>query len=108
MLGFVLAAIAYTWSTRPKNPTTISFSEFLDGLKGDDPKFSKVNVHELVIDRGYVTFQTERNGPDGEAPKTATHYQVPIEKLLEPDQIRLLDLLESKGIPHGYTKPISP
>ncbi len=108
MLGFVFAAIAYTWSTRPKNPTTISFSEFLDGLKGDDPKFSKVNVQELVIDRGYVTFQSEKNGPDGEAPKSATHYQVPIEKLFEPDQKRLLDLLESKDIRHSYTKPISP
>ena len=108
MLGFVFAAIAYTWSTRPKNPTTVAFSEFLDGLKGDDPKFSKLNVHELVIDRGYLTFQSEKNGPDGEPPKTATHYQVPIEKLFEPSQKRLLDVLESKDIRYGYTKPISP
>ena len=108
MLGFVFAALAYSWSTRPRTPTTISFSEFLDGLKGDDPKYSKLNVHELVIDRGYVTFQTEPNGPDNEPPKTAKHFQVPIEKLFEADQSRLLTLLEEKEIRHGYTKPISP
>lgn len=108
MLGFVFAALAYSWSTRPKTPTTISFSEFLEGLKGDDPKYSKLNVHELVIDRGYITFQSEANGPDGEPSKSAKHWQVPIEKLFEADQGRLLSLLESKDIRHSYSKPISP
>ena len=108
MLGFVFAALAYSWSTRPKDPTTVSFSEFLEGLKGDDPKYSKLNVHELVIDRGYITFQSEANGPDGEPPKSAKHWQVPIEKLFEADQSRLLSLLESKDIRHSYSKPISP
>ena len=108
MLGFVFAALAYSWSTRPKSPTTVSFSEFLEGLKGDDPKYSKLNVHELVIDRGYITFQSEANGTDGEPPKSAKHWQVPIEKLFEADQSRLLSLLESKNIRHSYSKPISP
>ncbi len=107
MLGFVFAAFAYTWSTRPHTPTTISFSEFLEGLKGDDPKYSKLNVHELVIDRGYITFQSEANGTAGEPPKSAKHWQVPIEKLFEADQSRLLSLLESKDIRHSYSKPLS-
>ena len=108
MLGFVFAALAYSWSTRPRNPTTLSFSEFKEGLKGDDPKFSKLNVQELMIERGYITFQSEPNGSDGEPPKTAKHFQVPIEKIFEADQTSLLNLLESNSIPHGYPKPISP
>ena len=108
MLGFVFAALAYTWSTRPHSPQTISYSEFLDGLASDDPKYSQLNVNELVIDRGYITFQSEKNSPEGEAPKSAKFFQVPIERILEPDQNELVAVLKSKGIQHGYPKPINP
>jgi cell division protease FtsH len=108
MLGFVMAALVYSLSSRSRTPETITFSEFLDGLQGETPKFAQANVHELTIGRGYLTFQSERNGPDGEPPKSAKFFQVPIEHLFEADQARLLEILNKASIPYAYPKPTSP
>ena len=74
MLGLVLAALATSFLGRPRNPTTLTFSEFMEGLKSDPanpdgPKFHKGNVHELVFERGSITFQSQSAEKDAISPK---------------------------------------
>jgi cell division protease FtsH len=109
MLGLVLAALATSFLGRPRNPTTISFSEFLDGLKPDPtkpegPRFSKSNVHELTFERGYFTFQSQSVEKDTADPKATKHYLVFTSNLWESDEKRLTDSLEAAGISRSSSK----
>ena len=112
MLGLVLAALATSFLGRPRTPITLTFSEFMDGLKvdpakPDGPKYHKGNVHELVFERGYITFQSQSAEKDAVSQKETKLYSVPTTNLWEPDQKLLIDLLEKAGIPRGSAKSAS-
>ncbi|MFM9965585.1 MAG: ATP-dependent zinc metalloprotease FtsH [Planctomycetaceae bacterium] len=112
MLGLVLAALATSFLGRSATPTTITFSEFVDGLKvdgskPDGPRFHKGNVFELVFERGSITFQSQSAEKDIAAPKDTKHFLVPTANIWESDQKLLTDLLEKAGIARGSAKVAS-
>lgn len=97
MIGIVLAAIIFSFSSRNRRGETLVFSDFKDKLnKGD---FAPTNVHELKIGLSAITFQDQPTAVAGDSDKKAIkYYSVPVLGLPEVTKDQLIQLLDQKDI----------
>jgi cell division protease FtsH len=107
MFGLVITAVVFSFMNNQREADELKFSELLNGLKGDKPRFDDTNVFELTIGLRYITFQDQPEPKAGEkspAPDTTKRFQIPAVGM-EDDKSVLTRALDEKGIDYSYAPP---
>lgn len=97
MIGIVLAAIIFSFSSRNRRGETLVYSDFKHKVSEDD--FAPTNIHELKIGLSAITFQDQPAAVAGDNDKkTIKYYSVPILGLPDGTRTELIQLLDQKKI----------
>ncbi|MGH7129660.1 MAG: AAA family ATPase, partial [Planctomycetaceae bacterium] len=112
VIGAVLTAFAFVIWGEQWQGEELKYSEFLVGLERKQPgepgsgRFDSSNVHELIIDTGYITFQDRPQNAGSEKP--VTKYRIPALNLDGESKAKLEELLRSRSIEFNYATPTPP
>ncbi len=103
MIGVVLAAIVFSFSSRTYRGDKLEFSEFKAKLRSKE--LGPTNVYELKIGPSAITFQDQPASQSGETEKrTVRHYSIPAVGMADATQTELTQLLDKEGIKYGLAE----
>jgi len=103
MIGIVLAAIIFSFSSRNRRGETVAFSDFKQKL--NDGTFHPGNVQELKIGLSAITFQDQPASTAGGIDKrTIRQYSVPTLGMQDSNEHSLTQLLEQHKIKYNYAE----
>jgi cell division protease FtsH len=109
MIGIALSVFLFSIMNDASSGNKLKFSEFLVGLQEKDPnikgsgRFDRTNVHELRIDKGFISFQDQPESKSKQA-KSIKRYVINLDNnnISSKSQEILENILKEKEIAWSY------
>ncbi|MBD3675172.1 MAG: ATP-dependent metallopeptidase FtsH/Yme1/Tma family protein [Planctomycetaceae bacterium] len=108
LIGGTVLMVGYSLFGNRMSGEEVEFSQFRRDIR--ENVLDASNVHNLVIQPGYITYQDQpvkKSGESSEAEAPTNYYYVPILGVSDETLDDLTDELYDRGINYKYTKPVS-
>jgi cell division protease FtsH len=106
MIGLVLAALAFSLTTKSRRGEVLEFSEFKSRLQ--NKTFNATNVHKLIIGQSRITFQDAPDKSSSGGKTTPKSYTVPILGISSEGKHEIEQMLFANGISKWGSEDATP